>query len=449
MAEVGFDVAVIGGGPAGSTLAAYLAKADMSVIVFEDRLFPRPHVGESLVPAATPVLAETGALAKVDAAGFPRKYGAAWTSGIAADGAGTTARGGSHNFRSAAVRFSERDQPGVDRNYTYHVDRSKFDNILLQHAESLGATVAEGIRVHNIDFDDTGVTISSRLGGGTWPVRARLVVDASGRMTVLGSKLGLKVMDPVFNQYAIHTWFDRFDRKLLAVDPEQADYIFIHFLPDRNTWVWPIPITDTITSVGVVTQKHTFLSAKADQAQFFWDAIATRPELHEALRAAERATPFRTEGDYSYAMKQMCGTNFVLIGDAARFVDPIFSSGVSVAVNSARFAAQDILDAAHTGAPFGPEAFTTYVKKIRCGMRNWYEFISLYYRLNVLYTRFMHDPRYRLDIIKLLQGDVYDDEAPQALAAMRKIVTTVENNPDHLWHRHLGTLRVPSAVPVF
>jgi flavin-dependent dehydrogenase len=447
MSDVKFDVAVIGGGPAGSTIASYLARAGMSVIVFEGKLFPRPHVGESLVPATTPVLRETGVLEKVDAARFPRKYGAAWTSPAVAlmpADPDVEPRG----FRVGSIRFSEREQPGVQRDYTYHVDRSIFDNILLQHAESTGAKVVEGVRVHETQIDEREVTLAARLGGGTWRVRARMVVDASGRMTHLGSRLGLKVMDPVFDQYAVYAWFTGFAREALIAEPGQEDYIFIHFLPDQDSWVWQIPITDTVTSVGVVAQKSRFTAAHSDLQKFFWDAIASRPELHGALGAAERVTPFRTEGDYSYAMRQVCGNRYVLIGDAARFVDPIFSSGVSIAANSARFAARDIIAAAESDA-FTPQAFATYAARIRCGMKNWYEFISLYYRLNILYTVFMRDPRYRLDVIKLLQGDVYEDESPRALQAMRDLVAVVENNPRHLWHHRLGALRVPTAEPVF
>src|SRR5205814_2674743 len=134
-----FDIAVVGGGPAGSTAAAYLAKAGLSVGLFESANFPRPHVGESLVPATTPVLLETGAMLGVEAAGFPKKYGAAWTSAESRRIDSLGFGGAAHDFRSAEILFNERDQPGVDRDYTFHVDRSKFDLILLKHAESLGA----------------------------------------------------------------------------------------------------------------------------------------------------------------------------------------------------------------------------------------------------------------------------------------------------------------------
>jgi len=443
--EPDFDVAVIGGGPAGSTAASYLAKAGMSVLLIESDIFPRAHVGESLVPATTPVLLEIGAMDKVEEAGFPKKYGAAWTSAEPRTVPHNGFTGLTHNFRAAEILFGERDQTGVDRDYTFHVDRGKFDLILLQHAASLGATVVQGIRVLEVDFDHPDfVALRCRMGASEINVSARMVVDASGRSTFLGRQLSVKVPDAVFNQYAIHTWFEGLDRDALAVNPEQSGYIFIHFLPIKDTWVWQIPISDTVTSIGVVTQKKRFAAAATDHEKFFWDSIESRPDLAKELRGSTQVRPFKSEGDYSYAMKQICGDRFVMIGDAARFVDPIFSSGVSVAMNSARLACQDII-AARASGDFSRKQFATFERKLHKGVRNWYEFISIYYRLNILFTAFVQDPRYRLDVLKMLQGDVYDEEEPKALAAMREVVTAVEEDPDHLWRPYLGTLRASSA----
>lgn len=437
-----FDVAIIGGGPAGSTAAAYLSRAGLSVAVFESETFPREHVGESLVPATTPVLNDIGAMEKIEAAGFPRKYGAAWTS---AGGEGVDPLGfkvHKNGLGSADVLFNERDQLGVDRDYTFHVDRGQFDLILLKHAESLGANVFSGVRVHSVDFSDRDhPLLHIGMGRHETAVRVSMVVDASGRSTLLGRQLKVKVPDPVFNQYAVHSWFEGLDRSALAETAEQSDYIFIHFLPLADTWVWQIPITDSITSVGVVTQKARFQAAKDDLETFFWNSVGSRPELRHALEATRRVRPFKTEGDYSYGMRTVADDSMVLIGDAARFVDPIFSSGVSVAMNSARLACADIIAAAQAG-DFRAHRFDRYVNKLRRGVSNWYEFISIYYRLNILFTAFVQDPGYRIGVLKLLQGDVYDDEEPKALVAMREFLAAVEDDPTHLWHDRLGTLRI-------
>jgi len=448
MTDFDYDVGIIGGGPAGSATAAYLARAGVSCVVFEQELFPRPHVGESLVPSSTRVFKELGFLPKLDAAGFPRKYGAAWT---AAD------RGPIYDMQwegleadcYADVSFVEREQAGVDRPYTYHVDRSKFDLLLLQHAHEAGAAVYEGVHVRGVDFSEPGrPEIVFSIARQESRTKVRLVVDASGRRTLLGNQLKLRIQDPVFDQYALHTWFEGYDRSLLARGQDQLDYIFIHFLPLTNSWVWQIPISETITSIGVVTQKKHFAKTRVERETFFWQCLQSRPELAAGLRAARQVHPLQEEGDYSYAMEQICGENFVLVGDAARFVDPIFSTGVSIALNSARFASTDILQAVQSGS-FGKQSFRTFEETLRRGTRNWYEFISVYYRLNVLFTAFVQDPRYRLDVLKLLQGDVYDEDEPEVLKLMKLRVSEVEQNPNHLWHRYLGELTASAFKPDF
>jgi FADH2 O2-dependent halogenase len=443
-----FDIGIIGGGPGGAATAAYLAKAGLSCVLFERELFPRPHVGESLVPSSTRVFRELGFLEQMEQAGFPRKYGAAWTT----SGQGPVYSDSFDHLEPdchVGFRFEERKQPGVDQNYTFHVDRGKFDLLLLQHAHQLGATVYEGVRVQDVDFTEPGrPRIRFLVAGQEARVRVRLVVDASGRRTLLGNQLKLRLRDPIFDQYALHTWFEGYDRSILARDTSQNDFIFIHFLPLTNTWVWQIPITETVTSIGVVTQKKNFAHSREERQDFFWHCIESRPELAAGLSAARQIRPLREEGDYSYAMKQICGDNFVLVGDAARFVDPIFSTGVSIALNSARFASADIIRAAEKG-DFSKQSFQTFETTLRRGTKNWYEFISVYYRLNVLFTAFVQDERYRLDVLKLLQGDVYDEDEPEVLKKMKKIVTEVEQNEKHIWHHYLGELTAHAFSPVF
>ena len=443
-----FDVCVVGGGPAGGGLGSYLGKAGVKVVVLERELFPRPHVGESLVPSSTRVFKDLDFMKVMEAEKFPHKFGAVWTSAAGKQEYNHGWEGLEHDVR-ADIRFEEREQPGVDQNYTYHVDRGRFDNLLLHHARKLGATVMTGAAVQGVDFSGPWPKVTFKIGPKSYDFTCKIVADASGRKTFLGNHLKLKVMDDVFDQYAIHTWFDNYDRLsvMKAGDRHKGDYIYVHFLPITNSWVWQIPITDTITSVGVVTQKRHFKEAK-DREQFFWEAVKSRPELHDALRKADQMRPFTEEGDYSYAMSAITGDNWVMVGDAGRFVDPIFSTGVSIALNSARFAHYDILKALQTNN-FKKEVFSEYETTIRRGTTNWYNFIKVYYRLNVLFTAFIKDPRYRLDVLKLLQGDVYEAEEPPVLKRMRDIVSHVENDPNHVWHNLLGELTADAFKPTF
>jgi FADH2 O2-dependent halogenase len=441
-----FEVGIIGGGPAGASMAAYLAKEGIDCVIFERMIFPRWHVGESLVPSSTRVFRDLGFLEKMEASGFPRKYGAAWTS------AANKRKYYTHNWEglepssSVSFRLNEREQPGVDQPYTWHVDRGEFDNLLLHHAHELGAHVYEGVSVKHADFSDPDVVrLTYGLGRRDAETTVRMLVDASGRRTVIGNQMKWRIKDDVFNQYAIHSWFEGYDRMALANHEEMRNYIFIHFLPVTNTWVWQIPISEGITSVGVVTQKKNLAGSKESREKFFWDTLGSRPELQAGLKASEQVRPLRDEGDYSYAMKQIAGDRLIMVGDAARFVDPIFSTGVSIALNSSRFASCDLIPALESGN-LSRESFKRFETTMGRGVKNWYNFISVYYRLNVLFTAFVRDPRYRLDVLQLLQGDVYDEQEPEVLALMRKRVTAVEQNEQHPWHKLLGDLTADAFV---
>jgi FADH2 O2-dependent halogenase len=433
VSDFDFDVGIIGGGPAGSAMGAYLARAGVRAVIVEAAHFPRAHVGESLVPASTRVFKDLDFLPVMEREGFIHKYGATWTSSARTRPYAVDWQGLDDDCQ-AAIRFDERAQEGVEQNYTYHVDRARFDLALLSHAHAAGAEVYQGVRVRGVSFDDGDPELLLKLGRRESRLKVRVVVDASGRGTLLGRQLGLKQHDPVFDQYAIHTWFAGFDRAALA----NPDHIYIHFVPQRGTWVWQIPIEDDVTSLGVVTQKAQFKAAGASRETFFYDCLRARPEIGELVDRAQRIRPFTEEADYSYAMTQFAGDRFLLLGDAARFVDPIFSSGVSIALNSARLGSRDLVAALDSGR-LERHSYRGFEATMRRGVKNWYDFICLYYRLNVLFTHFIRDPRYRLDVLKLLQGDVYD-EGPVVLEEMREKIRQVEANPGHMWHALLSEL---------
>jgi len=417
------DVIIIGGGPAGSAMGAFLSKAGITNVIIESSFHPRSHVGESMVTSSTRVFKEIGFLPVLEREGFVRKYGASWH---APDG------------DEFAIEFKEFPQDGVEQDYTYHVDRSKLDLLMLKHAESLGSKILQGVHVKQVLFDGqraNGVRIS--VAGQEVDLPCKFVVDASGRNTLIGNQLKLKVKDPVFDQYAVHAWFKNVNRG----GAHTANFIHIYFLKIERGWVWQIPINEEITSMGVVADKTVYRESHKDIESYFNTHITSNPDLVRAMKDAVRINEFKTEGDYSYGLSKIVGDGFLCIGDAARFVDPIFSSGVSVALYSAKYASERIVNAFATG-DFSEAALKPYETRLRGGVNIWYEFIRLYYKLLPLFTHFIQSKKHRLEVLRLLQGEVYDRSDVPVLDAMRRYIATVEKSDSHLLRSKLTSIPI-------
>lgn len=396
------EVLIIGGGPAGSTLASYLAKNKIKCLVLEKEKFPRHHVGESLVPACNRIFKELDLLSKLEEAKFLKKYGAAWTTP-------NNNNPYFHDFKHIEyeehvdIAFGDRKSELFDTESTYHVDRSKFDEILLKHAEEKGAKIKTESYVKEITFHDTHINAEYISNGKEQFVTAKLVADCSGRSTLLGNQLKIKEKDKVMQQIALYSWFENYDRSKFPL----TEYIYVHFLPLKHSWIWQIPITDSVTSVGIVTHKDNLDLKNNNWEEQFYKLLEKRPELSKIIKKANRVKPFYIEGDYSYEMKQLCGDRFLLVGDAGRFVDPIFSSGVSIALNSARFASKNIITAIEKNE-YSRNSFNEFETIMRNGCKNWYDFIQTYYDLNVLFTYFVSSKEHKMAVLKFLQGDVYE-----------------------------------------
>lgn len=416
-------VVIIGGGPAGSTLGCYLSQAGIKNIIIEKANHPRPHVGESLVAATTRVFQEIGFIQTMNDAGFVRKYGATWHSPRTNDRVG--------------IKFRDFPITGVNQSFTYHVDRARMDHLLLQHAEKMGSTVYQGIKVDRVLFDENqrarGVNIV--VGNKNVELEASTVVDASGRNSIIGRQLNWFQRDVDFDQFCTHAWFEGVDRGT----EHDHDDIHIYFLPMKRAWVWQIPINDQVTSIGIVLRRENFQSASEE---WFNSIIEHSPNLKHATRNARRVNELKSEGDYSYCMKDFAGDGFALIGDAARFVDPIFSSGVSIAVHSAKFVSECIIK--NQDQEFvSRQSFAPYVEVLRSATAIWYDFIRLYYKAPVLFTYFIQLPEMRQQLHQLLQGEVLSRENAQMLDEMREHIRAIENTDGHVFRPHLDeTLEV-------
>lgn len=417
------EVVIIGGGPAGLTLGCYLARADIPCVILERAHHPRPHVGESLMPSTVRVFREIGFLPVVEAAEFPRSGGVVYhpRSGDAIE-----------------IAYSEFPQEGVEQGYTYHVDRSKFDLLLMKHAENLGVRIVQGVGVKEVAFDEgRAIGVHAALPDQEVFMPARVVVDAGGRAAKLGRQLGLRRDHPDLDQFALHAWFLDVDRGRRATEL----YTHIYFLPQLRGWAWRAPINDEITSIGLVAGKATYQTSGLAVEDFFTRGLQMNKALAKAMRAAVRINDLKGEANYSYKLDKVCGDGWLAVGDAARFIDPIFSSGVGVALHGARAAADQIQSALRKN-DVSRDAMLAYETQMIASGRIWDEFIGLFYRLLPAFTHVILSPAYRLDVLRLIQGEVLPDTDVEVLDEMRRIVQSVEESEDHELRQELMTFPV-------
>ncbi|MDI1258428.1 NAD(P)/FAD-dependent oxidoreductase [Aquabacterium sp.] len=318
------DVLIIGGGPAGSTAAALLAQQGMDVVLLEKAQHPRFHIGESLLPANLPLLDQLGVRAEVEAMAMP-KYGIEFVSPW-------------HKDRTF-LEFGEAWDKSMDM--AYQVRRSDFDHILIRHAASKGAKVLENCQVKAVDFlpKDAGAVVQAQQADGqnaSW--QARIVIDASGRDTFLANKLGTKVKNKKHNSAALFGHFTGAQR----LEGKQEGNISLFWFD--HGWFWFIPLADGATSVGAVCWPTYLKTRKNSVEEFFMDTIALCPPLQARLKDAKLVSEVEATGNYSYSCDRARGPNYLLLGDAFAFIDPVFSSGVFLAMNSA-FVAADVVHA--------------------------------------------------------------------------------------------------------
>ncbi len=324
MAEFDFDLVVIGGGPGGSTAAARARQAGLKVLVVEREQFPRFHIGESLLPMGNGIMRETGAWPKLEAAGCIRKYGALFFS--------------ANGDAAKEIIFADGLVPGLD--YTYQVDRAKFDQLLLEHAGSLGAEVRMRTKATALEAIPGGHRVLLEGEGGAGAVTAPWVLDASGRDNLLMTEQK-RAYDPspFPKRFAVFTHFRGVHRPTGVAAG--------HTIAVRldNGWFWLIPLTAEVTSVGLVTTAEAIRKAGSRPEDVFAQAVAAAPKLSELMAGTERIQPFRTTNDYSYFRRQLGAERLLLVGDAAGFFDPIFSSGVYMSMWSASRAVELVLRA--------------------------------------------------------------------------------------------------------
>jgi flavin-dependent dehydrogenase len=348
-----FDVAIIGGGPAGSSAGTLLAKAGRRVVIFEKEKFPRFSVGESTLPATLNILERMGVREKVDQGGFLIKYGGEVVSAC-----------------GKRVRFYFRNGLNAKRPTAYQVLRSEFDRILLDHAAETGCDVRQQTPVNSFEFDHDGVTLYP--GNDINGVRAKYVIDCSGRKCLIGNRFQLKRPFPHLRKFSLYAYYEEVRRE------EGPDGTLTRMVRTKDSWFWMIPLSGNTTSIGVVMDTEKFRSMKMSPEGALAHCIAEQPVVNEWMEKARRVTDVYATGDFSYRNKQLFGDRWLLAGDAAGFIDPVFSSGVYLALLSGEQAA-DALNLVLDRPKNRAKAFRHYERRILRVLNIYLRWASAWY----------------------------------------------------------------------
>jgi len=396
-----FDAVVIGGGPAGSTVATLASQAGRRICVLERERFPRFHVGESLLPYNNALFERLGVMQRLeDESIHIRKYGATFMD-----------RTGEHR---TTYRFDEALEPSHP--YAFQVERAGFDAMLLNRSREVGADVREGWRVVELLHEGEGVAgvVAEAPDGGVHEIRASLVVDASGRQTFIASREGLRRPHPELRKACVWAHFDGIERE--AGDAAGN----IRIVAFEDGWAWVIPFATGRTSVGLVLHGRRFKERSGDLEAFWNEELERAPALAEIVKPATRACEFQTVSTIAYDTAQWSGDGWVSAGDSAIFLDPVFSTGVLLAMTSGALVADVIATQARPGWRPTSETFAPYERTVRSALLEVSPFIRGFYDPSFL-DRFMRPSdlfRVRAAVTSLLAGDV----KPKWIPRMRRSV---------------------------
>jgi FADH2-dependent halogenase len=368
--ERAYDVAIIGGGPAGSTAGTFLARNGRKAVILERERFPRFRVGESTLPSINDVLERLGVRSKIDAAGFLVKYGGEIVSACG----------------SARARFYFRDGWQSRHETAYQVERARFDQILLEHARESGCEIRQPSLVNGIELKPDGVTLQTKQG----TVQARYLIDCSGRNSLLANQLALRQPYPKLKKFSVFAFFEN------AASEDGEAGTMTKMIRGVDRWFWIIPLSPGKCSVGVVMDVDTYRSLRQSPENILRQCIAEQPELNRWLDKAKPCTPIYATSDLSYRVSKLAGDRWLLAGDAAGFLDPVFSNGVYLAFFSGEKAAQAVETALRDRLQ-ASKAFKTYERAFQSRFKSYLKLVNAWYTDEFIEI-FLH-PRELLDIV--------------------------------------------------
>ncbi len=415
-----YDAIVIGGGPAGSTAACVLAMKGRKVVVLEKEKFPRYHIGESLLPFGFFTLERIGMLPKMKASHFVKKYSVQFVS---PDGR-----------QSQPFYFHKHLEHEASQ--TWQVLRSELDQTLLDNAREHGAEVIEEMAVRETIRRNgaVGGVVAVAKDGTTHEFHAPITIDASGRDAFSISREGWKIRDPFLNKIAVWTYYKGALRDA-GIDEGATT---VAYVPERG-WFWHIPLADNIVSVGVVAEKDYLMRSTRDLKEIFDQEVARNKWVENHLAAGEQFGPFRITGEYSYRSRYCAADGIVLAGDAFAFLDPVFSSGVLLALRSGELAA-DAADAALTAGDYSAARFTEYGAEFCARIESMRRLVYAFYDQRFSFRDFIRKyPHFHGDVTDCLIGNWLKDFDPM-FTAMREFAGNI---PAPLKH---GKPYIPEVV---
>lgn len=403
------QVLVIGGGPAGSTVSTLMAQQGLQVTLLERETFPRFHIGESLIPETYWVLERLKMLDKLKHTSFVRKE--------------------SVQFVSPTGQLSEpfyftQHKPG-EQSRTWQVLRSEFDQLMLNNAREQGVAAFEGVRVLEVLFDGTRA-VGARIidpEGEIREIHAEVVVDASGQSSMIASKFKLRVVDEVLKKGAVWTYWEGAYRDK-GID-EGATIVLQ--TTSKKGWFWYIPLHNNILSVGVVSDFEYLFKGRGDHETIYNEEVERCPAVKERIAPAKRISQYYATKDYSYRSSKLAGDRWVLVGDAFGFLDPLYSSGVLLALKSGQMAADAIVEGFQKNdlseaqlGKWGP-VFMKGMDRMRRLVCEYYDGFS--------FGRFVkNNPQFKGHITDLLIGDLFEDDIDEVMGPLDQARAEIDAN---------------------
>lgn len=404
-----YDTIVIGGGPAGSTVATLVAEQGYRVLLLERETEPTFKIGESLIPATYWTFKRLGMLEKLRTSHFPQKYSVQFYS---------------RSGKGSSPFYFFQTNPHESA-VTWQVLRSEFDQMLLDNAEEKGVAVRRGVGVREVLFDGdtaTGV-LTQNIDGTRETLNATVIVDSTGQRSLIGRQLKLNTIEPNLKMASLFTHYEGGHRDE-GID--EGATLILH-TEEKDSWFWSIPLPYNRTSIGVVGELDYLLqnrrdaTGKLDTQKIFNEELAKCAPLKQRLEGAKQLFPIQTTKDFSYRASRIAGNNWVLVGDAFGFLDPVYSTGLFLALKSGEMAADVIVEAfqkdnfseAQLGS-FGP-AFVN-------GMEAFRKLVYAFYTKEFSFARFLSEyPEHQGGIVDILSGDVFRKDVTHIFPAMAEM----------------------------